>query len=151
MDSEVAGSGGKRRRLWVAGGVGAVLMVGVLAGLVANASRSGSASDIITFACSGQTYWFDKTEKKRYGDIENKQDKLETAYVLKSKCRYGEAIYDQEFNKFLSWTFDGFADFWVLNGDGERCTFRPANLDSFFISVCEPVSRLDEYYVLRKD
>ena len=71
MDSEVTGSKGKRRRLWVAGGVGAVVVVGVLAGLVANGSRSGSASDIVQFTSSGQRFWFNKTEQRKYGDIEN--------------------------------------------------------------------------------
>ena len=154
MDSEVTGGKGKRRRLWVAGGVGAVLMVGVMAGLVANASRSGSASDIITFACSGQTYWFDKTEKKRYGDIENKADKLVNAEDLKSECNPGVEYFDsRKFSDFL-WETGYYTGFWVLDEDGKRCTFswvsnvsgRPYKLNSCYIE-----SRTDELYVLRKD
>ena len=158
MDSEVTGGKGKRRRLWVAGGVGAVLMVGVMAGLVANASRSGSASDIITFACSGQTYWFDKTEKKRYGDIENKADKLVNAEFLKSKCNLGEVHSDTEnFAEFLYRYFNTYIDdpfFWVFNDDRKACEFAYVSYPkepSFKLLSCFTGSKTDELYVLRKD
>ena len=152
MDSEVTGSKGKRRRLWVAGGVGAVLVVGVLAGLVANGSRSGSASDIVQFTCSGQRFWFNKTEQKKYGDIENKQDKLVTADFLREKCNW-DKHYGQEFYKFLKWTFNGYVEFWVLDDKGRMCIFQPGPEyeTSFFMSYCYAASKLDEYYVLRKD
>ena len=156
MDSEVVGSRGKRRRLWVVGGVGAVLVVGVLAGLVANGSRSGSASDIITFECSGQTFWFNKTEKKRYGDIDNKKDKLAEAVFLKTKCPMGQSFSgSREFLDFLTEQDGDFTSkkFWMLDGDGKTCKITPSAINdkTFFLDSCDVTSKTDEWYVLRKD
>ena len=154
MDSEVTGSKGKRRRLWVAGGVGAVLVVGVLAGLAANGSRSGNASDIISFTCSGQTFWFDKTVTKMYGDIENKADKLVNAEDLKSECNPGVEYFDsRKFYDFL-WETGNYTGFWVLDEDGKRCEFAYVSYPkepSFKLLSCDTGSKTDELYVLRKD
>jgi len=154
MDSEVTGSKGKRRRLWVAGGVGAVLVVGVLAGLAANGSRSGNASDIISFTCSGQTFWFDKTVTKMYGDIENKADKLVNAEDLKSECNPGVEYFDsRKFYDFL-WETGNYTGFWVLDEDGKRCTFSWVSNESgrsYKLNFCYRENRTDELYVLRKD
>ena len=78
------------------------------------------------------------TKTKRYGDIEYKQGKLVRAEFLTKICSNGEVIYGQEFNKSLRWTFDGYADFWVLDDDGETCRFKPANPMSFYMAYCEP-------------
>jgi hypothetical protein len=154
MDSEVTGSKGKRRRLWVAGGVGAVLVVGVLAGLAANGSRSGSASDIISFTCSGQTFWFNNAEEKRYGDIENKADKLVNAEFLKSKCNLGEVHSDTgNFAEFL-YRYTPAPSFWVFDDAGKRCEFTYVSYPkepSFKLLSCFTGSKTDELYVLRKD
>ena len=158
MDSEVTGSKGKRRRLWVAGGVGAVSVVGVLAGLAANGSRSGNASDIISFTCSGQTFWFDMTVTKKYGDIEDKKDKLVEAAFLKSKCNLGEVHSDtKNFAEFLYRYFNTYFDdafFWVFDDDGKRCEFAYVSYPkepSFKLLSCDTGSKTDELYVLRKD
>ena len=149
MDSEVAGSGGKRRRLWVAGGVGAVLVVGVLAGLMANGSRSGNASDIISFTCSGQMFWFDKTVMKKYGDIENKDDKLVTADFLKSKCPPGNTFTGSP--EFADYVNSGHTIWWVFDTGGKTCSFLPGSkLKSFKLNDCTSTDKSREHRVLKE-
>ena len=165
MDTEVAGSRGKRRRLWVAGGVGAVLVVGVLAGLVADRSRSGTATGgtatggtatgRIEFQCNDQTFWFDTNETKTYEEIDNK-DQVATFNFLRNYCRLQTPYYTDTggFVDYLKNAIDiGSKEFWISDEAGMTCEFgfggNGAKASGFFLDRCKATTMATVRHVLR--
>jgi len=155
MDSEVTGSKGKRRRLWVAGGVGAVLVVGVLAGLVADRSRSGTATGRIEFQCDSQTFWFDTNETKTYEEIDNK-DQVATFNFLRRYCQLQQPYYTDTggFVDYLKNAIDiGSKEFWISDEAGMTCEFgfggNGAKASGFFLDRCKATTMATVRHVLR--
>ena len=154
MDSEVTGSKGKRRRLWVAGGVGAVLVVGVLAGLVADRSRSGTATGRIQFECNLQTFWFDTNETKTYEEIDNK-DQVATFNYLTRFCQLQKLYYTEpRFVDYLKNAIDiGSKEFWISDEAGMTCQFgfggNGAKENGFFLDRCKATPMATVRHVLR--